>query len=430
MGPAEIIVRLAVPSQSKRKPSDGISSTTTSGVVGTLEAVYGAAVEDVVGIVRAAAETRCLKSSHCCECAVNIVGFSIDVGTASWNDALTAASLASAGDPCTPSTGIAAEEAVASGVLARDFDAAVASAVEAARLATDCVSARKSSVRGPGDEGAGALASRAGKSGSASTLSPPPFSFRRLHVTGLGEGGARQEPLALLKSSLSRHLPATGRGVGRPVLVSADATEHVMAGGVWSTVSAVIGRKCLPPDGASQASDGGGCSPGEAKVTGSTMYYIDDGCYGSLSGVLLRGVQMYPSHLLRGKRDVGDLFSPSVAAKDFVAGEGATPGLVPSTVWGPTCCGLDCVSRVTPLPVDIEPGRDWLLFTDVGIRGSADSTDFNGIRPLDCFYCVSQPEGNVAAPPKPSARPPLTAQPQIESPFSGVQNWRGSRLST
>ncbi|CAM9671161.1 unnamed protein product, partial [Ectocarpus fasciculatus] len=94
-----------------------------------------------------------------------------------------------------------------------------------------------------------------------STMRPPPFSFRRLHVTGLGEGGARGEPLAALKAALSRLLPTAaavtatlscthgdGSASGSasvapacsPIVVSADATEHLVASGVWSTVASII----------------------------------------------------------------------------------------------------------------------------------------------------------------------------------------------
>lgn len=398
MGPCEILVKLAMPSQTTRKDS--------------LEAVYGAAVKDVVEIVIAAAETRHMNGSNKPENASCIVGFSIDVSGACYDDAVSMASLASGGDPFIGSPAIdVSNEAVASVTLARNIDLAVAFTVETARRVAETVSVRTELARDSCDESVDGPASPS-----------PLFSFRRLHVTGLGEGGARAEPLSALKSSLARHLPVAGTGIAngagaldRPIVVSADATEYLMASGVWSTVAAVIGRKCIAPTDTSNTTQpiqvGEGCtaaigvnrsSTDETMRAGSTMYYIDDGCYGSLSGALLRGTLMQPSPVLSNCHDREVLLSPpgsTETSRERVGGVdkiSTTRG--PSaqcTVWGPTCDGLDCVSRLTPLPVNLRPGRDWLLFQDVGIRGIADATVFNGLKPLDCFYCFRVWEGPV-----------------------------------
>ncbi|CAM9719432.1 unnamed protein product [Ectocarpus sp. 8 AP-2014] len=152
------------------------------------------------------------------------------------------------------------------------------------------------------------------------------------------------------------------------------------------------------------------------------MYYVDDGCYGSLSGALLRGTQMRPSALrvrpavliddhnsamsptssnaasetrIHGQTDHGPSTSDALAHRRT-----ACRNELPCTVWGPTCDGLDCVCRMTQLPDDMEPGRDWLFFPDVGIRGGADVTGFNGLKPLETFYFV-RPRGGAAIPPVP-----------------------------
>ena len=528
VGPAGIVIRLAVPFRPTRRPADGSAAAAAAAEMpastdfaGALEASYGARAEDVVDLVRASMaaatdgseggegrSTPCVSpwsggggNSNSSGGPLPIVGFSIDVGPACLADALdgSAATLPpfgqkrpdGPGPAPTAAAGAAPGEAVPSTSLAESIDAAVAFAVKMAGVAAEA--AALGGISSPHPRGAAAPAADAeaaggreeerqpavGNGSSASRLTPattvqtlgssssssssssshPPFSFRRLHVTGLGEGGARGEPLVALKAALSRHLPRTGlatpagepgggRGTGatgggsegallsctsagKPVVVSADATEHLVAGGAWSTVAAIIGRKSVPPkaggaDGSScgissgeelACADGERCSAageevgdGDGSGAGGAMYYIDDGCYGSLSGALLRGVQMQPSPLRvqhrTPRREHGSITATAVVAAapgdtrrdrehEARSPVPSTPraGELPCTVWGPTCDGLDCVCRITQLPHDMEPGRDWLFFADVGIRGGADATDFNGLKPLDSFYCVRRRHG-------------------------------------
>eukprot|EP00752_Nemacystus_decipiens_P004684 g4272.t1 len=519
LGPASVVVRLAMPFRSTRQSPDGAAAASTvAEFAEAVEASYGAREEDVVEIVEAAMAatigsgrgkgettsmptTSSFSSNSCSNVVISnrnssnslpIVGFSIDVGSACWDDAFAehAATPPPSGrrdpdascatpDAAADATPSAPGEAAPSTSLAESIDAAVAFAVKMAGVAAAAarrVADGKASEWGEKEAREVTNGKRASKSATTAaatattksvsplTLSASPFSFRRLHVTGLGEGGARAEPLAALKAALSRHLPPTvatavmatsgdsdyGGGVrderasrpsvtvSRPVVVSADATEHLVAGGVWSTVASIIGRKSVPPaaiddSGSPQTQSattdgvigGGAGSHGASGIgaeacgaageemgegatsragasSGGTMYYIDDGCYGSLSGALLRGVQMQPLPL-RAKTPLPLCSRDSVtspAAAVAAAGE-TSPRLldgdrsgepsqeVPCTVWGPTCDGLDCVCRMTPLPDDMEPGRDWLFFPDVGIRGGADATDFNGLKPLDLGHNVT-----------------------------------------
>jgi diaminopimelate decarboxylase len=66
--------------------------------------------------------------------------------------------------------------------------------------------------------------------------------------------------------------------------------------------------------------------------------------------------------------------------------------LVLSTVWGPTCDGLDKVCDKVLLPVDLKANRDWLVFSNLGCGGYAGGlglgTAFNGFDPPDVAYCV------------------------------------------
>ena len=86
-------------------------------------------------------------------------------------------------------------------------------------------------------------------------------------------------------------------------------------------------------------------------------YYIDDGCYGSLTS------NMTPMPLQKEAND-DSVFS--------------------STVWGPTCDGLDKVASGVPLP-KLEQD-DWLVFEGVSSAGL--STNFNGFSPPDTVFCI------------------------------------------
>ena len=64
---------------------------------------------------------------------------------------------------------------------------------------------------------------------------------------------------------------------------------------------------------------------------------------------------------------------------------------VKSTVWGPTCDGLDKVCESVLLPDDLS-ARDWLVFSNLGCGGFGGGlglgTAFNGFDPPDVAYCV------------------------------------------
>lgn len=110
--------------------------------------------------------------------------------------------------------------------------------------------------------------------------------------------------------------------------------------------------------------------------TGETVvkrhYYIDDGCYGSLyNGGLGTSYQPLPLRPHDTTMGASDLAGPVHL----------------STVWGPTCDGLDRVCQDIPLP-DLKRD-DWLVFPNQGACASEGlGTAFNGFSPPDTAYCV------------------------------------------
>jgi Pyridoxal-dependent decarboxylase, C-terminal sheet domain len=103
-------------------------------------------------------------------------------------------------------------------------------------------------------------------------------------------------------------------------------------------------------------------------------YYIDDGCYGSLYNAAEHNAISNPLPLGVDHDPTSD-------------GDGGNSTTHTSTVWGPTCDGLDRVCRDIPLP---KLHRDqWLVFPNLGCRiGEGLGTAFNGFAPPDTAYCV------------------------------------------
>ena len=59
-----------------------------------------------------------------------------------------------------------------------------------------------------------------------------------------------------------------------------------------------------------------------------------------------------------------------------------------SSIWGPTCDGIDCVKEECRLPeLDIE---DWLIFRDMGAYTMCAASTFNGMPKPRCFYVMHE----------------------------------------
>jgi len=104
-------------------------------------------------------------------------------------------------------------------------------------------------------------------------------------------------------------------------------------------------------------------------------YYIDDGCYGSLSNYSKDGIPL-PLKNRKGE--------PLNSTSSSTPTSGNEQQALLATVWGPTCDGLDKVCSDIVLP---QLSRDdWLVFTDLGF--CHEGTCFNGFSPPDSACCV------------------------------------------
>ena len=155
-------------------------------------------------------------------------------------------------------------------------------------------------------------------------------------------------------------------------------------------------------------------------------FYIDDGCYGSLGSTKCGSdpstctmiqtdschsndsgqeqfssstrqhlpIPLYGGKLApKSKLVLQNSVAPSRNTSTSLNEESQTE-LVLSTVWGPTCDGLDKVCDKVLLPSDLKANRDWIVFSNLGCGGFGGGlglgTAFNGFDPPDIAYCVLQ----------------------------------------
>lgn len=97
----------------------------------------------------------------------------------------------------------------------------------------------------------------------------------------------------------------------------------------------------------------------------SIMYYVNDGVYGSFNCLLFDHATI-SANVLKDN-------------EDEMAYE--------TSVWGPTCDGLDCILENTKLP-DLEVG-DWMYFKDMGAYTLTSASTFNGMpAPTRSYHCL------------------------------------------
>lgn len=164
-----------------------------------------------------------------------------------------------------------------------------------------------------------------------------------------------------LREALLQKFPAS-----RGVRLIAEPGRFLAASSHTLAVN-VIGRK-------------GAASTG-ADAEAPTMYFVNDGLYGSFNCVLYDHAHPEPQTLP----------TPSVAA---ALEDGVT---TPASIWGPTCDGLDCIvkeTRLPPMPVGQEA---WLYFEHMGAYTAAAGSTFNGMPQPSKVYLNAPAEDDATS---------------------------------
>jgi ornithine decarboxylase len=98
---------------------------------------------------------------------------------------------------------------------------------------------------------------------------------------------------------------------------------------------------------------------GKAHRDGKPCYYVDDGVYGTYSGILFDHCQYHLKAMKKGPKQI-------------------------SSVFGPTCDALDTISLAEELP-ELRLG-DLLYSENIGAYSNASATAFNGFPPAKVLH--------------------------------------------
>jgi len=126
----------------------------------------------------------------------------------------------------------------------------------------------------------------------------------------------------------------------------------------------IIAKRVIPRD----ANDDPEEFSSSADLEPKFMYYVNDGVYGSFNCLLFDHAEV-EACLVDPEEYEGEMrFS--------------------SSVWGPTCDGLDCILKDCQLP-ELESG-DWLVFRDMGAYTMCAASNFNGMPKPRCYHLMQE----------------------------------------
>jgi len=141
------------------------------------------------------------------------------------------------------------------------------------------------------------------------------------------------------------------------------------------------------------------------------MYYINDGVYGSFNNIMFDHAKAEPLVLTQNSQMVSKevrrcpyywygchnkptitaptpyhdicVLTPRIRHKQTIIGP-----VYESSLWGPTCDSLDCISKNACLP-ELAIG-DWLYFEEMGAYTVAAASRFNGFNLSRIFYVQTE----------------------------------------
>lgn len=190
------------------------------------------------------------------------------------------------------------------------------------------------------------------------------FHFNLLDVGGgfPGQKSAKlpfEQICEVLKPALDLYFPEN-----TDVRIIAEPGRFFVASAFTLAVN-VIARRAI-------ARDDAGNDAGESELSSDAeptyMYYVNDGVYGSFNCILFDHAELETPYV-EPARDHGE---PKFQC----------------SLWGPTCDGLDCISKECLLP-KLNTG-DWLVFKDMGAYTMSAASCFNGMPKSKCYYIMQE----------------------------------------
>lgn len=161
-----------------------------------------------------------------------------------------------------------------------------------------------------------------------------------------------EEIAAVINPALDLYFPE-----GSAVEIIAEPGRYYVAS-AFSLAVNVIAKKVVQLDNC-------GSDDEEIGPNKNIMYYVNDGVYGSFNCIFFD--HAHPKPILQEK--------PSPDQPVYT-----------SSLWGPTCDGLDKIAECLQLP-ELHVG-DWLLFENMGAYTVAASSTFNGFQKTDIHYAM------------------------------------------
>lgn len=117
--------------------------------------------------------------------------------------------------------------------------------------------------------------------------------------------------------------------------------------------------------------------------TEKAMLYVNDGVYANMNCIIYDHQNPIPRILSTSS---GYHYEDEAVYSE---------GKFEVSVWGPSCDGLDCITKSVKLPMEIDVG-DWLYFRDMGAYTLCAGSQFNGFNTsCDVVYVYSAQEARI-----------------------------------
>jgi ornithine decarboxylase len=227
---------------------------------------------------------------------------------------------------------------------------------------------------------------------------------------GLGTAGMISFPeiASVLGPAIDDYFP-------RGIRIIAEPGRYYASGTYTLCVSVTSRRVVLPHDKKSSSNPNNSIDissipasdesplPQDDNTRPSYMYYVNDGIYGSFNCLLFDHAILTPKVLTSNGRlliaDSSTFVSTTMAAAaDNINNHGGDTDMkkmmasmnnnrldhFESSLWGPTCDSIDCISKKVYLP-ELQIG-DWISFENMGAYTTAAASTFNGFARSTVVY--------------------------------------------
>ncbi|EAU85127.1 ornithine decarboxylase [Coprinopsis cinerea okayama7 len=193
------------------------------------------------------------------------------------------------------------------------------------------------------------------------------YDFTLLDIGGGFEDALFEKAATVLREAIDRYFPDR-----KHIKMIAEPGRFYVST-AFKLAAHIIARRAPLEKDAAPATSGTAEEPDQPKV----MYYINDGVYGAFNCILFDHQVIHPYVL-----SMGGSFHVAESEPKHV-----------SSVWGPTCDSIDCVSPKTVLPVNLQVG-DWLGFNNMGAYTVCAASQFNGFAVSNVIYTAGVAHAN------------------------------------